>query len=89
MSRLCHLPVILSVLLSITGCGSIVGRTPLANADSAYYPGVKVDGQVVTEFVHTPLIIFVPFAFVDLPISFVVDTVLLPVDAVRDYLDWY
>ena len=60
-------------LLLLTGCGSIISRTmPGQGHGNQYYPGVQWDVR------DTPWRFL---TIIDLPLSLVVDTLLLPVDA--------
>lgn len=63
--------VLLTTLLA--GCGSIISRTvPGQGHGNQYYPGVQWDVRDTAWRVIT---------IIDLPLSLVVDTLLLPVDA--------
>ncbi|WNN46004.1 MULTISPECIES: YceK/YidQ family lipoprotein [Winslowiella] len=65
--------VIAVSLLTLTGCGSIISRTvPGQGHGNQYYPGVQWDVR------DTPWRVL---TIIDLPLSLVVDTLLLPVDA--------
>lgn len=60
-------------LMMLTGCGSIISRTiPGQGHGNQYYPGVQWDVR------DTPWRFL---TIIDLPLSLVVDTLLLPVDA--------
>ncbi|WP_410015770.1 YceK/YidQ family lipoprotein [Sodalis sp. C49] len=60
------------VLFLLTGCGSIISRTfPGQGHGHQYYPGVQWDLR------DTP---WKYITIIDLPLSMVVDTILLPVD---------
>ncbi len=60
-------------ILTLTGCGSIISRTfPGQGHSNQYYPGVQWDVR------DTPWRFL---TIIDLPLSLVVDTLLLPVDA--------
>lgn len=60
-------------ILVLSGCGSIISRTmPGQGQGNQYYPGVQWD-------VRDRPWRFI--AIIDLPLSLVVDTLLLPVDA--------
>lgn len=62
-----------AAILLLTGCGSIISRTvPGQGHGNQYYPGVQWDVRDGTWRVLTIL---------DLPLSLVMDTLLLPVDA--------
>lgn len=64
--------LILILTLTSTGCGSIISRTlPGQGHGSQYYPGVQWDLRD-TAWKYLTII--------DLPLSLVVDTLLLPVD---------
>ncbi|WP_409429880.1 YceK/YidQ family lipoprotein [Pantoea sp.] len=60
-------------LLVLTGCGSIISRTvPGQGHNNQYYPGVQWDMRdSAWRFLR----------ILDLPLSLVIDTLLLPVDA--------
>ena len=60
-------------LLMLTGCGSIISRTmPGQGHGNQYYPGVQWDVR------DTPWRFL---TIIDLPLSLVLDTLLLPVDS--------
>ncbi|RRZ92764.1 YceK/YidQ family lipoprotein [Erwinia sp. 198] len=60
-------------LAMLTGCGSIISRTlPGQGHGNQYYPGVQWDVR------DTPWRFL---TIIDLPLSLVLDTLLLPVDA--------
>nr|WP_205945539.1 YceK/YidQ family lipoprotein [Erwinia sp. JH02] len=60
-------------VLVLSGCGSIISRTvPGQGHGNQYYPGVQWDVRDTAWRVIT---------IIDLPLSLVVDTLLLPVDA--------
>ena len=62
-----------AAILLLTGCGSIISRTvPGQGHGNQYYPGVQWDVRDGPWRVLTIL---------DLPLSLVMDTLLLPVDA--------
>nr|WP_205298164.1 YceK/YidQ family lipoprotein [Pantoea formicae] len=62
-----------AAILLLSGCGSIISRTiPGQGHGSQYYPGVQWDVREGPWRVLTIL---------DLPLSLVMDTLLLPVDA--------
>ncbi|RRW76103.1 YceK/YidQ family lipoprotein [Pantoea dispersa] len=62
-----------AAILLLTGCGSIISRTvPGQGNGNQYYPGVQWDVRDGPWRVLTIL---------DLPLSLVMDTLLLPVDA--------
>lgn len=59
-------------VICLTGCGSIISRTiPGQGHGKQYYPGVQWDLR------DTP---WKFITIIDLPLSMVVDTILLPVD---------
>jgi len=69
MRRIC---LLMMALLVLTGCGSIISRTfPGQGHGHQYYPGVLWDLR------DTP---WKYITLIDLPLSMVVDTILLPVD---------
>ena len=75
-------------LLSATcvGCCSI-GAHAHPDERLGLYPGVRADADIVKrhpgEIVILPWFVY-PFVVVDLPLSAVLDTVLLPIDLARD-----
>lgn len=70
MGRICLATLVLFLL---TGCGSIISRTfPGQGHGHQFYPGVQWDLRD-TAWKYITII--------DLPLSMVVDTILLPVDA--------
>ncbi|MCA1175367.1 YceK/YidQ family lipoprotein [Pantoea rwandensis] len=67
------LTVVCAAAFLLSGCGSIISRTiPGQGHGSQYYPGVQWDVRDGPWRVLTIL---------DLPLSLVMDTLLLPVDA--------
>ena len=65
--------LVVTAMLALTGCGSIISRTfPGQGHSNQYYPGVQWDIR------DTPWRFL---TIIDLPLSLVVDTLLLPVDA--------
>ncbi len=72
---------------STVGCGTIASRRESSVLDSTIYGGVVLDSKVIGAGVVGAvsaneagiLILAVPFCLVDLPLSFVADTLLLPV----------
>ncbi|WP_406706111.1 YceK/YidQ family lipoprotein [Sodalis sp.] len=69
MGRFC---LVFAALLLLTGCGSIISRTvPGQGHGNQFYPGVQWDLRD-TAWKYLTII--------DLPLSMVVDTLLLPVD---------
>nr|WP_034946366.1 YceK/YidQ family lipoprotein [Erwinia oleae] len=72
MRILCGLALSASLVV-LTGCGSIISRTvPGQGHGNQFYPGVQWDIR------DTPWRFL---TIIDLPLSMVVDTLLLPVDA--------
>ena len=66
-------------VIMLTGCGSIISRTvPGQGNGHQYYPGVQWDMREGAWRYLTVL---------DLPLSLIVDTLLLPVDAKHDSYD--
>lgn len=64
----------------LTGCGSVMGRTSLADGE-IWYPGVKTDFTVIggdseSDYNFLQGTIWT----LDTPLSFIGDTLLLPVD---------
>ncbi|WP_205952904.1 YceK/YidQ family lipoprotein [Pantoea stewartii] len=60
-------------IVTLSGCGSIISRTvPGQGHGNQFYPGVKWDVREGTWRIITIL---------DLPLSLIVDTLLIPVDA--------
>ncbi|WP_347253827.1 YceK/YidQ family lipoprotein [Leminorella grimontii] len=75
---------ILLTTLFLSGCSSIVMRST-GYDDYAVYPGVRESVKVLNYRCSAACIedaIIKPLLFIDLPFSFVLDTVLLPVDGV-------
>lgn len=73
MNRFLKLTVVGAAILLLSGCGSIISRTvPGQGQGNQYYPGVQWDVRDGAWRVLTIL---------DLPLSLVMDTLLLPVDA--------
>lgn len=71
----------IAVALSLSGCGTLFGRSgvpsfypnELSSPQTGVYPATQLDGK----FLQTPFLIL---GLIDLPISLVTDTLLLPVD---------
>ena len=64
----------MAVCFLLTGCGSVMGRTSLAEGET-WYPGVKTDIAVIrgdSEYDYNYLL--------DTPLSFMGDTLMLPID---------
>ena len=73
MNYFLKLTVVCAAAFWLSGCGSIISRTiPGQGHGSQYYPGVQWDVRDGPWRVLTIL---------DLPLSLVMDTLLLPVDA--------
>lgn len=73
MNRFMKFIVVSVAILLLSGCGSIISRTvPGQGHGNQYYPGVQWD---VRDGAWRMLTIL------DLPLSLVMDTLLLPVDA--------
>ncbi|MEG3127998.1 YceK/YidQ family lipoprotein [Pantoea cypripedii] len=73
MNRFLKLTVVGAAIIVLSGCGSIISRTvPGQGHGNQYYPGVQWD---VRDGAWRMLTIL------DLPLSLVMDTLLLPVDA--------
>ncbi|ADU68758.1 MULTISPECIES: YceK/YidQ family lipoprotein [Pantoea] len=73
MNRFLKLTVVGAAIILLSGCGSIISRTvPGQGHGNQYYPGVQWD---VRDGAWRMLTIL------DLPLSLVMDTLLLPVDA--------
>lgn len=73
MNRFLKLTVVGAAIMLLSGCGSIISRTvPGQGHGNQYYPGVQWD---VRDGAWRMLTIL------DLPLSLVMDTLLLPVDA--------
>ncbi|MEA1064798.1 YceK/YidQ family lipoprotein [Apirhabdus apintestini] len=65
--------LMIMVALSLSGCGSIISRTlPGQGEGRQYYPGVRWDLR------DTP---WRYVTILDLPLSLIFDTLLLPIDA--------
>ena len=68
LSSLLRLVLLVAGVTALTGCGSIISRTvPGAGHGHQYYPGVQWDLRYIT--------------VIDVPLSMVVDTFMLPFDA--------
>ena len=70
----------IAVCLLLTGCGSVMGRTTLAEGET-WYPGVKTDIAVIrgdSEYDYNYL--QGTLWTLDTPLSFIGDTLMLPVD---------
>jgi uncharacterized protein YceK len=75
---------IMALVLLLSGCGTIFGRTGIpsfypnefSSPQKGIYPGTQLDGKFLQSH-------FLLFALIDLPISLVTDTLLLPVDLYR------
>lgn len=73
VNRFLKLSVLTLSVLLLSGCGSIISRTvPGQGHGNQYYPGVQWDVRDSAWRVLT---------IIDLPLSLVLDTLLLPVDA--------
>lgn len=73
MNRFLKLTFVGAAIILLSGCGSIISRTvPGQGHGNQYYPGVQWD---VRDGAWRMLTIL------DLPLSLVMDTLLLPVDA--------
>ncbi|HBV39102.1 MAG TPA: YceK/YidQ family lipoprotein [Erwinia sp.] len=73
MTTLLRSLLLIVSLTMLTGCGSIISRTfPGQGHGNHYYPGVQWDVR------DTPWRFL---TIIDLPLSLVLDTLLLPVDA--------
>lgn len=73
VNRFLKLSVLTLSILLLSGCGSIISRTvPGQGHGNQYYPGVQWDVRDSAWRVLT---------IIDLPLSLVLDTLLLPVDA--------
>jgi uncharacterized protein YceK len=73
VNRFLKLTVVGAAIILLSGCGSIISRTvPGQGHGNQYYPGVQWD---VRDGAWRMLTIL------DLPLSLVMDTLLLPVDA--------
>lgn len=73
MNKLVTLTLLSLAIITLSGCGSIISRTvPGQGHGNQFYPGVKWDVREGAWRIITIL---------DLPLSLVVDTLLIPVDA--------
>lgn len=86
-----HAALITLLIISISGCGSIVARTARSSVDANYFKGVQGTYQYLTlkasfgPYDPLPIMclltIICPVAFIySLPIDAAIDTVLLPYD---------
>ena len=93
--------IIALVTLALSGCGTIMGRQDIAPGDIRTYAATRTDGAWIWACVSGNSIFqekgtgmerlagrtIVPLCFlVDVPVSLVTDTVMLPVDIY--YIDW-
>ena len=93
--------IIVLMTLAITGCGTIMGRQDFSPGDIRTYPATRTDGAWIWACVSGNSIFqekgsgmerlagrtVVPFCFlIDLPVSLVTDTLMLPVDIY--HTDW-
>lgn len=70
----------MAVCFLLTGCGSVMGRTSLAEGET-WYPGVKTDIAVIrgdSEYDYNYL--QGTLWTLDTPLSFIGDTLMLPID---------
>ncbi|EHU01093.1 putative lipoprotein [Pantoea stewartii subsp. stewartii DC283] len=73
MNKLVMLTLLSLAIVTLSGCGSIISRTvPGQGHGNQFYPGVKWDVREGAWRIITIL---------DLPLSLIVDTLLIPVDA--------
>lgn len=89
--------LLLLLVLFFAGCGSILSRTipsksHMGSRIHAYegpYSGLVFDGTVIVLLTQTaisgpdPNLLIFPFVILDLPLSGVFDTILLPADVLR------
>ena len=76
------------VILLLSGCGTLFGRSGVpslypndfTSPQSGVYPAVQLDWK----FMQTPFLIL---GLIDLPISLVTDTLMLPVDVYNMHKD--
>jgi uncharacterized protein YceK len=77
MKVLRTLPLLL--LSALTGCGTILGLSVGPGSDSTIYIGTRMDaGNIGSRFGPCSMGLPMPFALLDLPLSFGLDTGLLP-----------
>lgn len=76
----------IAVCCVISGCGSFVGRAVSDNVvGGPPYIGVRLDLRALTETRKDPGnsdVLSAPLAILDIPFSFCLDTILLPVDLI-------
>jgi len=79
------------LLASTSGCASISARTK-ATYNKEIYPGIKQENDNISEALDNSSVNIIgdmfefyslPFYFIDWPLSFIVDTVLLPYDIIQ------
>ena len=89
--RMIRIAAIISIALLLSGCGTIAART--SNANEGLYPATSIDGLCIVtgggnwDNDHPSLssklvgwIILTPCWIIDLPVSLVSDTFMLPFD---------
>lgn len=92
MSKWIGLLGLLCLSVVTSGCATVVGR---AGIDAGYfdrgpYPATKLDAQAIYALCtlgveDTPFaVLLVPFVVLDVPVSVIFDTILLPWDMVKE-----
>ena len=82
-----------AIVLGVNGCMSLLcrsgGKEFTGGEEAVFYPGIQGLRAALSELSenHTPVapsavVLFMSLAFLDSPLSFALDTVLLPVDLV-------
>ncbi|WMN20896.1 YceK/YidQ family lipoprotein [Pseudomonas piscis] len=88
-------PALVFALLALTGCGTLIARTPDAHSGYDYYKGTQANVELLTMRGATGYdgyttlfcwmsIVCPVVAIVSLPVDLVADTALLPYDALND-----
>lgn len=71
----------LAALLALAGCGTYLAKDN--SGWGAPYAGTECALGLPANLVEVPLNLLLPFAIVDIPVSMIADTLLLPVDLVK------
>lgn len=78
MSRLAR-ALLCAAALPIAGCSTVLSKGN--NAWGSPYSGTECAAETIGNLFESPLfLILLPFAIIDLPLSFVADTLVLPKD---------
>jgi uncharacterized protein YceK len=71
----------LAAVLAIAGCGTYLAKDN--SGWGAPYAGTECALGLPANLVEVPLNLLLPFAIVDIPVSMIADTLLLPVDLMK------